>query len=235
MQKTVKTTIVALGLLMGCLAQAKVFDDFSSGNLLDNWSTPSTDTGLAWSIEDGVLAFRSAAEWPGSATYVSHKQDFKLVGTPEKPLVVFIELPLEPFFKHLADTGQFEAFTFGVRDRNEQSLSGTINFTATGAGLSGNMMLFITGAPASVNWHIPSMSEGDKLVLNWDGATARFFQYNSNWQRIRLLTNPVTAPANFRFADDSGALFMTYHSRQGTPPGDGKAALTAIGVMQGQP
>ena len=95
-EKIIKTAIVGLGLLMGGLAQAKVFDDFSSGNLLDNWSTISIDTGLAWSIEDGVLAFTSASAHPGTATYVSRKQDFKLVGTPEKPLVVFIRPPLYP-------------------------------------------------------------------------------------------------------------------------------------------
>jgi hypothetical protein len=48
--KTTKTVIVALGLLIGGLAQAEIFDNFSSGNLLDNWSTISIDTGLAWSI-----------------------------------------------------------------------------------------------------------------------------------------------------------------------------------------
>ena len=50
MKKIIKTAIVGLGLLMGVLAQAKVFDNFSSGNLLDNWSTISIDTGLAWTI-----------------------------------------------------------------------------------------------------------------------------------------------------------------------------------------
>ena len=94
--KTTKTVIVALGLLIGGLAQAEIFDDFSLGNLMDNWSTTSTDTGLKWTINDGVLAFTSASAHPGTATYVSRKQDFKLVGTPEKPLVVFIRPPLSP-------------------------------------------------------------------------------------------------------------------------------------------
>lgn len=94
--KTTKTVIVALGLLIGGLAQAEIFDDFSLGNLMDNWSTTSTDTGLKWTIKDGVLAFTSASAHPGTATYVSRKQDFKLVGTPEKPLVVFIRPPLSP-------------------------------------------------------------------------------------------------------------------------------------------
>ena len=49
--KTTKTVIVALGLLIGGLAQAEIFDDFSSGNLMDNWSTTSTDTGLKWTIK----------------------------------------------------------------------------------------------------------------------------------------------------------------------------------------
>ena len=43
-----------------------------------------------------MLAFTSASAHPGTATYVSRKQDFKLVGTPEKPLVVFISPPLSP-------------------------------------------------------------------------------------------------------------------------------------------
>ena len=43
-----------------------------------------------------MLAFTSASAHPGTATYVSRKQDFKLVGTPEKPLVVFIRPPLSP-------------------------------------------------------------------------------------------------------------------------------------------
>jgi hypothetical protein len=94
--KTTKTVIVALGLLIGGLAQAEIFDDFSLGNLMDNWSTTSTDTGLKWTIKDGVLAFSSAGTSPGSATYVSRKKDFKLAGTPEKPLVVFIRPPLSP-------------------------------------------------------------------------------------------------------------------------------------------
>ena len=126
--KTTKTVIVALGLLIGGLAQAEIFDDFSSGNLMDNWSTTSTDTGLKWTIKDGVLAFSSADTSPGSATYASRKKDFKLAGTPEEPLVMFIELPANAFSKQTTGTGQHEAFTFGVIDADDRALAGTINY-----------------------------------------------------------------------------------------------------------
>ena len=233
MKKATKTVIVALGLLMGGLAQAKVFDDFSSGNLMDNWSTTSTDTGLKWTIEDGVLAFSSASAHPGTATYVSRKQDFKLVGTPEKPLVVFIELPETFFSKQALNTGQHEAFTFGVRDSEEQSMAGTINFTATEAGLSGNIILSVTGASPAVNWSFSPMHAGDKLLLTWDGSVVRFLRFDARLEAVHDLTLPVRTPEGFRFANDTGALFMTYASRQGTPAGDGRVALAAIGVAHG--
>ena len=151
--KTTKTVIVALGLLIGGLAQAEIFDDFSSGNLMDNWSTTSTDTGLKWTIKDGVLAFSSADTSPGSATYASRKKDFKLAGTPEEPLVVFIELPANAFSKQTTGTGQHEAFTFGVIDADDRALAGTINYTAADSGLSGNITLAVTGLEPAVNWH----------------------------------------------------------------------------------
>ena len=228
--KTTKTVIVALGLLIGGLAQAEIFDDFSSGNLMDNWSTTSTDTGLKWTIKDGVLAFSSADTSPGSATYASRKKDFKLAGTPEEPLVMFIELPANAFSKQTTGTGQHEAFTFGVIDADDRALAGTINYTAADSGLSGNITLAVTGLEPAVNWHFSPLHADDRLVLTWDGSVARFLRYDSQTEAVHDVCLPVSTPAGFRFADDSGALFMTYASRAGTPSDDGRAALDSIGV-----